>query len=636
VIFDWCFRQNDQPAYNTATASGAPVEEEYPSGRKVKNEFESDGDLLRVTSKKASGSVFAPYVSNFSYTASGGISQMRLGNGRWETAKFNTRLQVTELGLGSSATDAGVWKTQYEYGELDANGNVVASKNTGNIARQTLTVPGTSFVQSYRYDSLYRLTEAAETTGSATNWSQTWSYDRYGNRIGFAQDIAGNTNAPNPTVDPNTNRFNAGQGFGYDANGNVVSDIDPLSSLPRQFTFNGDNKQSEVKRDGVTIGRYFYDGEGKRVKKVTDTETTVFVYDAAGKLIGEYSTAIETAAPKVQYLTADHLGSTRINTDQNGTVTSRTDYLPYGEEITGFGGRSSNEAYSPDDIRKGFTGYESDAETGLEFAQARMYLSQSGRFTGADALNTVDVPKAGDPQRQNLYTYVRNNPHSFIDPTGMVIEIRNLSSDERKKWEEVVRLANLKDADGNYVHPELNRLYQKLENDSRTYFIDGSALGQATLGRFRVEKMSEDGRDFTEASITLNFDKIDKLTSSSPGDFDSSFKKYDGLFGRKDSPIRRLAEVFGHEAAHAEFAMAAPAFAVMLQKSIDGSQDRIRAWNKHYFDRKSLKKKERSTFRPPPDLIVSQVLNDGLIEATERYAQERQKILNAELQYKKK
>jgi hypothetical protein len=34
----------------------------------------------------------------------------------------------------------------------------------------------------------------------------------------------------------------------------------------------------------VTIGRYYYDGEGKRIKKVTDTETTVFVY-SAGKLI---------------------------------------------------------------------------------------------------------------------------------------------------------------------------------------------------------------------------------------------------------------------------------------------------------------------------------------------------------------
>jgi len=75
----------------------------------------------------------------------------RRSNGKWETAKFNNRLQVTELGLGASATDAGLWKTAYEYGELQTNGTVDTTKNTGNIAKQTLTVPGTSFAQAYNY-----------------------------------------------------------------------------------------------------------------------------------------------------------------------------------------------------------------------------------------------------------------------------------------------------------------------------------------------------------------------------------------------------------------------------------------------------------------------------------------------------
>lgn len=155
---------------------------------------------------------------------------MKLGNGRWETAKFNNRLQVTELGLGASATDASVWKTNYEYGEIDVNGNVDAIKNTGNIARQTLTVPGTSFVQSYKYDSLYRLTEAVEKTGATQNWVQNWSYDRYGNRSAFSQNISGITAATNPTVDVNTNRFNTGQGFTYDENGNIVADVDAVTN----------------------------------------------------------------------------------------------------------------------------------------------------------------------------------------------------------------------------------------------------------------------------------------------------------------------------------------------------------------------------------------------------------------------
>jgi hypothetical protein len=87
--------------------------------------------------------------------------------------------------------------------------------------------------------------------------------------------------------------------------------------------------------DATPIGKYYYDGEGKRVKNVVPAtgETTVFIYDTSGKLAAEYSTIVETQNPKVSYLTADHLGSPRINTDQNGAVTARHDNQPFGEEI---------------------------------------------------------------------------------------------------------------------------------------------------------------------------------------------------------------------------------------------------------------------------------------------------------------
>ena len=145
----------------TYNLSGALVEEEYPSGRVVKNSLGTDGGLNGVSSRVASGD-YRTYASGFGYTASGGINRMMLGNGRWETAQFNARQQVTQLGLGTSASNTSLWRIDYEYGELESNGSVSAAKNTGNIARQILTIPGTSFTQSYKYDSLYRLTEAKE------------------------------------------------------------------------------------------------------------------------------------------------------------------------------------------------------------------------------------------------------------------------------------------------------------------------------------------------------------------------------------------------------------------------------------------------------------------------------------------
>lgn len=107
-----------------------------------------------------------------------------------------------------------------------------------------------------------------------------------GNGTGFTQNIACYTSAPKPTIDPNTNRFESGQGYAFDKNGNLVTD--PVDS-GRSFVFNGDNKQKEVRGpSNELIGEYFYDGEGERVKKHRYvggvlTEVTVFVY-SAGKL----------------------------------------------------------------------------------------------------------------------------------------------------------------------------------------------------------------------------------------------------------------------------------------------------------------------------------------------------------------
>ncbi len=477
----------------TYNFSGALVEEEYPSGRKVKNEFESDGDLLKVSSQKNSSSVYAPYASNFSYTASGGISQMKLGNGRWETAKFNTRLQVEELGLGSSATNASLWKTNYQYGELNTStGNVDSGKNTGNIARQTLTVPGSSFVQNYEYDSLYRLKVATEKTGSTQNWTQSWNYDRYGNRVGFAQNVAGLTNAPNPTVNASTNRFELNQGFSYDKNGNVISDVDPVTSSARTFVFNGDNKQTEVKRGSEVVGRYFYDGEGKRIKKQRYAggvlaEETVFVY-SSGKLVAEYSNQV-SQTPTVAYTTTDHLGSPRIITNQLGQVKSRRDFMPFGEDIFENVGAARtaalNYSSNQDDLRQKFTGYQKDSETQLDFAEARMYENRFGRFTAVDPL--LASGRSGNPQTFNRYVYVSNRPMSLTDPTGLDPWWRGNCSNGRCEYKE----SKTKPTEGDWKEVDFKGQWyttvDQWNNTGQTAFLYKSG-GQDMGRRYQVEQ----------------------------------------------------------------------------------------------------------------------------------------------------
>jgi RHS repeat-associated protein len=79
--------------------------------------------------------------------------------------------------------------------------------------------------------------------------------------------------------------------------------------------------------------------------------------------------------------------------------------------------------------RKQFTGYERDTEIGLDFAQARYYGSDHGRFTSPD--NFLNDTSAPDTQSWNLYTYARNNPLRLVDPTGEKVYVGNVTGDDR-------------------------------------------------------------------------------------------------------------------------------------------------------------------------------------------------------------
>ena len=128
------------------------------------------------------------------------------------------------------------------------------------------------------------------------------------------------------------------------------------------------------------------------------------------------------SSAQIRWLVTDHLGTPRMIFDQTGSYASvsRHDYLPFGEELyAGVGGRTTGLGYTANDgLRQHFTGYERDTESGLDYAQARYYASQQGRFTSVDPLGAS--AHIASPQSFNRYTYVLNNPTNLADPSGMM------------------------------------------------------------------------------------------------------------------------------------------------------------------------------------------------------------------------
>lgn len=194
------------------------------------------------------------------------------------------------------------------------------------------------------------------------------------------------------------------------------------------YEYNADGMVTKATPSIGSATEYRYDGEGRRVTKQTGTEpVTTFVYDAFGGLAAEYGTA--PAETGTHYITADHLGSTRLVTDATGAVISRHDYLPFGEEIGADGStRTTAMKYVVnDDLTQRFTGKERDTETGLDYFGARYFSAAQGRFTSLDPI-WVKADRMLDPQRLNLYAYGRNNPLKYSDPTGMDVVLGTCAS----------------------------------------------------------------------------------------------------------------------------------------------------------------------------------------------------------------
>ncbi|MCL4796272.1 MAG: hypothetical protein KJZ84_17050 [Bryobacteraceae bacterium] len=292
-----------------------------------------------------------------------------------------------------------------------------AGQNNGNLASQSIADATGSWQQTYTYDNFNRLTHAAE----AGSWSETSSYDRWGNRWVSASSFPLNLATPTAATqfDTETNRLQQesnGQPLppgAYDAQGNLTN-----HPWIGQMSYSGVGKIWRHIKGGTTV-EFTYDGEGRRVKKRVGTAPpTYYVYDAAGQLAADYGTPDGTLNCSTCYITADHLGSTRLTTGATGAPAGRLDYFPFGETIPG--GASFGNRPSPTGPRLKFTGKERDAETGLDYFIARYYSAPQGRFT------TPDIPlidqRVNDPQSWNLYAYGRNNPLKNVDPTGNVVE----------------------------------------------------------------------------------------------------------------------------------------------------------------------------------------------------------------------
>jgi RHS repeat-associated protein len=265
---------------------------------------------------------------------------------------------------------------------------------------------------SYSYDAENRL---ASLIGSPC--SAGWGYDRYGNRL--SQN--GSSGCPfGWSVSYNTKNQITNSGFQYDAAGNMTN-----GSSPAQSTLSYDAEGRLVSITGNTAATYKYGGSGMRVEKSANGGApTDFLRDLAGNVLQEYTSSgvtagrsfflgrpfIEALSSGSYYDVVDRLGTTRaVFSTSQGQVVESLVSAAYGEQEQQSG--QNLPVYK-------FTGYQRDSETNNDYAFARYYSSSMGQFLTPDpAGQSATCPF--NPQTQNRYAYVTDNPVNRTDPTGL-------------------------------------------------------------------------------------------------------------------------------------------------------------------------------------------------------------------------
>jgi RHS repeat-associated protein len=394
------------------------------------------------------------YASQVNYNAASQITSLAVGTGANQLNESYSFDPASSL-LATQTLQRGgttLMSLRYEYRQAycEGPGSCIALPAsyayTGQLTRAMNPATGQGKTQHFSYDSLGRLNKADQGVwrypkGSwqlqfLTDWNQTYSYDRYGNRTGvLASNTSGVTPVPQDgfqslSYDSVTNRITS-PGFSYDAAGNQTT-----RGAGQSFVYDAAGRLAKVKdQNGTTLATYTYGVSNQRLITQTGNESstanTYYIWEG-NSVITEYTDPSGAAMPQwsknyiyfgsrllateepngvggeiVHYHHPDRLG-TRLVTNNADTTYFEQVGLPFGTPL---------DAESTGATNRRFTSYDRSATTGLDYAVNRHYDSKQGRFTQPDPLGLSSASLA-DPQSLNMYSYVGNDPMNRVDPDG--------------------------------------------------------------------------------------------------------------------------------------------------------------------------------------------------------------------------
>jgi RHS repeat-associated protein len=168
--------------------------------------------------------------------------------------------------------------------------------------------------------------------------------------------------------------------------------------------------------DSGTEITYYIGGLMEEVEtNITDYRHYVYAGSEPVAILSRKSTGVNTWS----YLLSDHIGSVAAITSSTGTVDINESFSSFGARrnpTTWSGAPASGDLTTIAGLsREGFTFQTALGQSmGLNHMNGRVQDAITGRFLSADP----NIPDPTSAQSYNRFSYVSNNPLSYIDPSG--------------------------------------------------------------------------------------------------------------------------------------------------------------------------------------------------------------------------
>jgi RHS repeat-associated protein len=340
--------------------------------------------------------------------------------------------------------------------------------------------------------------------------------------------------------------------YNYDLNqlNSVIVKVDGTVASITYYTYDANGNQIKTETDGITTifaydefnqlisadgAKYGYNAEGYRVSKNVNGSLTRYIYEydkvvlevnAAGNQVGRNIYGINLLMRTVDsesyyYMYNGHADVTALINAATCNIDATYYYDAFGNitESTGAAKDKNSILYS---------GYQYDSETGLYYLNARMYDPKIARFLQEDTY----TGNPNDPLSLNLYTYVKNNPLIYYDPTGHNGEKlrdkfyswimgspakkntdntggwdNNASPEEMERWDRVISVAD----DSQKYRAEYSKV--KIENSAevRAEAVMSVKESASVVAGFTPIDGIKDAADFITGKDVITGKKINRV-----------------------------------------------------------------------------------------------------------------------------